>query len=192
MKIVYGCIGIIMGMVSMAWAVPASDQGGLLDQVQALNISWGAYVLGAPLTPEQRELAKANPISIDTPGVYKFQDGNVFVVADGTSHRVIILYVQYADVDREGLKACLGDLFLSHGTPTLLAHDQLVYWAWGRGGKFSSEQFQAAREAQQPLDILSTVKFTSDVKIMEGTGDAPGNAYVIMASEPVLASYGHQ
>ncbi|MCG8531375.1 MAG: hypothetical protein MI749_12000 [Desulfovibrionales bacterium] len=186
------CLALVVGIVTNSWAGFPSNRERLLDEVQALNLSWGAYVLGAPLTPSQRELAQDHALPIDTPGVYKFQDGSLFVVADGRSHRVVILYVQYEGVNREGVKKHLGDLVFSHGPPTLFAHDQLVYWAWGKGGKFTSDQFQAAREAQRSLDILSTVKFKSEMKIMDdSSGGARGNLYVIMTSEPALAHYKH-
>ena len=200
-KFQYGCsemikISIILlvtlGFISMSFAddnlVPKEeDLSRLYDQVVSLHLDRNGYTLGAPLTPAQEEMAVSHLVEGATPGTYKFMDGNLSVVADSTTHRVMLVFEKFDDVSGQAIHDLVGTLFMDYDEPTTSAHDKIVYWAYDAKGKISSEQFQTAKSRNKSLDILATVKLNSSIEVL---GDKPtsekGNVYYIISSPPVL------
>ena len=194
--------------VGAQWALGSlEDLDALFRQVRALNIERGGYVLGAALTPEQMAVARAHTLTPASSEIRKFRDGNLHVVAERENNRVMVIYEAFADQTRDQVRDRVGELFMAFDEPTVTAHDQLVYWAWGEKGKFDAHQFNLAKEKKTPLKVLATVKFTSEVKIRdkEAHGSAPlkaedkekegepktGQAYYVISSEPILMYYAH-
>ena len=62
------------------------------EEVAALQLGLGDYFIGQILDAEKRELAKKNVIHKTIDGTYKFQDGDVFVVAGQKTDMVIGIY----------------------------------------------------------------------------------------------------
>lgn len=160
----------------------------LYSQVESLNIQRQGYVLGKPLTDAQKALARRNPLETDSPAVYKFSDNDLHVVADQATHRVLILYERYTDASQEKIRHLVGDLFMAFEDPTVSAHDKVVYWAWGKKGKFTKQQYDLAKEKKNPLSVFATVKLNSDVPIT-ADAESSGDVYYIISSDPILRHF---
>lgn len=177
---------LLLFVSSYADASP-NELTDLLDRVAVLNISRNGYILGKALTDAQKNTARRDPVEIENPDLSKFKDGGLYIVAEKTTDRVIIMYEQYDEASRKEIRELVGTLFLDFGEPTVFTHDKVIYWAWGQNGKFSSEAFKTAKKKQQPLKILVTVKLNSNLKIMEAREDKePGRVYYIVSSDPAL------
>lgn len=168
----------------------AGDLETLFSQVETLKIERKGYVLGGRLSEGQKLIARENPV--DGPGekVFKFKDQSLNIVADKETGRVLVIYEQFEKISGDRVRDLVGELFMAYEEPTISAHDKLVYWAWGKGGKFTASQFDTAKEKKKSLAILATVKFNSEIKIMEKTPDLQeGDAYYIISSDPLLRHY---
>lgn len=183
-KIAIYLIGVVM--LVPGWAL-ASEKENLFATVESLKIQRQGYTLCAVLTAEQQAFARENLREANSDRIYKFQDQGLSIVADKESHRVLVMYEQFDNASQEMVQNLVGDLFMTYEDPTVSAHDQVVYWAWGKKEKFTPEQFAMAKEKNTPLAIMATVKLNSDIKIMEKTGAAAkGSAYYIISSDPLL------
>jgi len=159
----------------------------LLDRLAALNLNRHGYTLGRVLTDVQRKTALQYPIKVENSNIYKFQDGDLYIVAEKSTNRVIILYKQYDPAFREKIQKIVGTLFLDFGDPTIFVHDKIIYWAFGPKGKLSEQEYNKIKEEKGKLDILATLKLTSSLEIMKKNGDVNiGNVYYILSSPPVL------
>jgi len=135
----------------------------------------------------QRKTALQYPIKVENSNIYKFQDGDLYIVAEKSTNRVIILYKQYDPAFREKIQKIVGTLFLDFGDPTIFVHDKIIYWAFGPKGKLSEQEYNKIKEEKGKLDILATLKLTSSLEIMKENGDVNiGNVYYILSSPPVL------
>ncbi len=165
----------------------SADLNRLFKQVEKLKLQRQGYVLGGKLNKAQLATAKANPITATTPDTFKFKDNNLFVVAHSSSNRVLVLYEQIEEAGLQNIKNLVGDLYMTFDDPTVMAHDKIIYWAWAKKGKISTQEFDTAKEKKKKLDILATVKCVSDIPIMEAPKDlSKGNVYYIISSDPVL------
>ena len=178
---------VVLGIFFSMVPVHAGELEALFASVEALNIERGGYVLCKPLTPEQQIVADNNRGEVNSQKVYKFRDKALNIVADKATNRVLVVFEQFNQIDQAGVQNLVGDLFMAYEDPTVLAHDMVVYWAWGKKGKFTADQFNLAKEKKKALAILATVKLNSDIKIMDKTQtDAKGDAYYILSSDPLL------
>ncbi len=169
----------------------ATDLASLFKDVEQLNLKRGGYILGAKLTKEQIEIAKANPIKAEIKDTLKFQDKNLFIVVQATTNRVIVIYEKFEDASQKIAQNVVGDLYMEFDEPTVLAHDKIVYWAYEKEGKISNTQFDKAKDDNKKLGILATVKFSSDMKIMEEKeASLKGYIYYIISSDPILKYFG--
>ncbi len=167
--------------------VHAGELEDLFASVEALNITRGGYVLCKPLSPEQQAAAQKNLEEANSKKVYRFKDNALNIVADKATNRVLVIFEQFDQLGQAGVQNLVGDLFMAYEDPTVSAHDKVVYWAWGKNGKFTADQFNLAREKKKSLAILATVKLNSDIKIMDtAESQATGNAYYIISSDPLL------
>lgn len=173
----------------------ANDLKQLFQQVEKLKIERQGYVLGAILNPEQIKTATFNRVDESSKDTYKFRDKNLFVVADKTSNRVLIIYEQFKDLTQKKIQDLIGDLYMSFDEPTVLAHDKRVYWAYTKKGKITSKELDAAKQDKKNLDILAKIKFISDINIMEKIKEsepAIGQVYYIISSNPILNLFKNQ
>lgn len=165
----------------------ADQLDDMLDQVTSLDISYNGYTLGKTLTKKQKRMAQQNIVNHATPGTCKFIDNNLYIVSEKNTDRVIILYEQYEDATTQQVRDLVGSLYLEFGDPTLMAHDKIIYWAFGAEGKLSKKQYQRDKHVKKKLDILATVKLNSDINVLGKRDKAEvGNIYFIISSEPVL------
>ncbi len=176
-----------MFLLPFSSACSSDKLSDLLGQVESLNISRGGYTLGKVLTDSQKATALKHPEEAANPLTFKFKDGNLHVVADKATDRIVILYERYEVATVKKVQALVGDLTLDFGDPTVMAHDKIIYWAFGPEGKLSEEQYRNDKDVKKKLDILATVKLNSDIKVLEkGDSAKIGDIYFIISSEPVL------
>ena len=153
----------------------------------ALNLNQSGYTLGRVLTDVEKKTALQHPIRMENPKIYKFQDGDLYIVVEKITDRVIILYKQYDPASRKKIQEVVGALFLDFGDPTLFVHDKIIYWAFGPKGKISEKEYNKIKKEKGKLEILATLKLTSSIAIMKNNGDMDtGNVYYILSSPPVL------
>lgn len=171
----------------MAGAAGSQEQDALFSQVEKLNLQRQGYVLGAPLTEAQQLIAAKNPLAVASKKVFKFKDSNLNIVADKKTFRVLVIYEQFECLSQRQIQDKVGELFMAYEDPTISAHDRVVYWAWGKREKYTAAQFDMAKEKKKPLAIIATVKFNSEIKIMDkNEPQAVGDAYYIISSDPLL------
>ena len=167
----------------------AADLTELFKQVERLRIERSGYVLGAVLTNAQLKAAAANPMEAGSKDTFKFRDKTLFVVAQKNSNRVLVIYELFETASQKKIQDIIGDLYMGFDDPTVLAHDKVVYWAYTKKGKITAKEFETARQEKKKLSILATVKFISDINIMEKIKEpepATGRVYYIISSDPVL------
>lgn len=181
-------IAILIWLLLPFSSACSSDKlSDLMGQVERLNISRGEYTLGKVLTDSQKATALKHPEEAANPLTFKFKDGDLYVVAEKTADRVLILYERYEAATLKKVQALVGSLTLDFGDPTVMAHDKIIYWAFGPEGKLSEKQYRNDKDVHKKLNILATVKLNSDMKIV-GKSDLSkvGNIYYIISSDPVL------
>ncbi len=169
-------------------------------EVAALKIGLGDYFLGHKINELQKEIAKKNAIEKTIKGSYKFNDAGIFVIAAIDTDMVIGLYKENTDASEEEVKYLVGELMMQFEEPTAMAHDKLIYWAFGKEGRIPQDLFDAARQSGGS-DVLVTVKFSSDQPIIptskpvKETKDdkdeakdvetPPTSIYVVISSNPL-------
>lgn len=173
--------------------VLSNDLQTFFSRVEKLSIERNGYRLGAVLNPAQLEKASANPVESTSSDTYKFRDENLFVVAAEKSNRILVIYERFEEATQKKIQDLIGDLYMTFDEPTVLAHDKVVYWAYGKKGKISAREFDEAREKKKKMDILATVKCISDIHIMEPEKEAAsGLVYYVISSEPILKYFAKQ
>lgn len=178
---------LVFLLVSCNSAVKTNEFDSLLNLVEKLDITRSEYTLGKELNPDQRERASGNLVENASPGTYKFKDKQLFVVADKNSNRVLIIYEQYETASQDKIREILGSLIIDFGEPTVMAHDKIIYWAYGENNKLTEQEYYEAKNGNDRLDILATIKLSSSESIMGATEDSnAGSIYYIISSEPVL------
>lgn len=188
LQITYTKIMLFVALLFTGSYAFADEFSDTLSQVEALNISRGNYVLGKALTDKQKEIARSHAVGDENTWTYKFKDQDMAVVAEKATDRVIILYEQYENASPEKVRELVGALFLDFGDPTVMAHDKIIYWAYGPKGKLTREQYKKIRKTHEKLNILATVKLNSSHGIMEKDAkeDKKQDVYYIISSKPIL------
>ncbi len=179
---------LILATLGFAFLAYADDSlFRLYHQVESLRLDCNGYTLGATLTQAQKQSAGYHQIVDAAPGTRKFMDGNLTVVTDDATGRILLLFEKFENVPAQSIHDLVGRLFMEYDAPTASAHDKLVYWAYGAQGKISSRQFQTAKENKKDLNILATVKLNSSLPVLGGKPDeAHGDVYYIISSPPIL------
>lgn len=171
-------------------------------EVQALKLGFGNYLLGYELNSEQKKFAAKHPLPVDESKnwTYKFQDKDIFVVADKKTNLILGIYKEQEKASRLDVKTMVGDLMMHFDEPTLMAHDQMIYWAYDKKGKISQKAFMIARETSD-LETLATVKFSStepifrEIKKSDKVGEKikaeekTADIYVIITSGPLSSFF---
>jgi hypothetical protein len=184
-------LSVIALFVFLSGCFDASDavktKNDLFNSVEKLNLIRGDYTLGKALSQPQKKIAAENKIETNTAGTYKFQDNDLYIVADTQSDRVVIIYEYYNPAPMKKVKDLIGALAFDFGDPTLTAHDKLVYWAYGEKQKLTEDEYRKNKESKRPLDVLATVKLSCSGGIMAAAGSEGDNiAYYVISSEPIL------
>jgi len=190
---------LVMLFSADAWA---NNSETLLDEVVSLKLGLAGYVIGQKLEPDQKKTAQANPVDGAYEGTYKFNDKDLYVVVNTKTDRVLALYKQKKNADKKQLKAMVGELMHFFGTPTTMAHEKLVYWAFNKHGAVSEQVFNESKKIKQTKDlgIIATVKFNSDLDIApdpvedkessaEKKAASTGKIYYIITSDPLVKEF---
>ncbi|GAB6192841.1 hypothetical protein [Desulfocastanea catecholica] len=200
MKNMYMLFCALLLAITPAAKLAAEDSAAAMvrigGEVAALQLGLGGYVLGQVLTHEQKAVAREKPVANALEGTYKFQDGEVFVVVQTATDRIIGIYKENGAATREEVKKMVGDLMMQFKEPTTMAHDKLIYWAFDKDGRISEELFDQARQSGGK-EVLATVKFSSSVPVFQGSeaendekkeavkDEEPAAIYVIITSNPL-------
>jgi hypothetical protein len=180
-------IAAVILSVATACSPKADEFTDLFTRVEDLNVQRHDYILAKALTDKQKKTAQRNALEAASPGTYKFNDNDLYVVADQASDRVLVIYERYDPASREKIQELVGALFFDFGDPTVMAHDKTIYWAFDENGKISEEHYRDAKEKGEPLKTLATVKLDSSQTIMDKSGPVEsGSVYYIISSEPIL------
>lgn len=191
-------VALLVGTFSSA--AYAKTSGSLLDDVVALKLGLAGYVIGEKLGLDHKEIAEKHPVEGAYEGTYKFSDNDLFVVVDSKTDRVLALYKQKKDADKDQVKAMVVELMGRFDAPTTLAHDKILYWAFNKHGAVSEDDFNQAKKIKQTtgLDIIATVKLNSEMEIspdpkeseeaVEKT-DETGSVYFIITSDPLVNEF---
>ena len=95
-------VGILF--IAVTCTSRADEFADLFNRVEKLNIRRNDYTLGKVLTDKQRKTAQRNVQEKASPGTYKFKDNNLYIVADKTTDRVLILYERHEPVSRKKIR----------------------------------------------------------------------------------------
>jgi hypothetical protein len=178
---------LILLLLPFSSACSSDKLSSVLGQVESLNLSRGGYTLGKVLTDSQKATALKHPEEAANPLIFKFKDGDLHVVVDKATDRIVVLYERYEAATIKKIQALVGSLYLDFDDPTVMAHDKIIYWAFGPEGKLSEEQYRNEKDVNKKLNILATVKLNSDIKIVgKSEPSKVGDIYYIISSEPVL------
>jgi len=197
MKYVYLLFISLLITITPASQLLAEDGATAMNRLGAdiatLKLGLGDYVLGQELTEQQKDIAQENAIEKTIKGSYKFEDNGIFVVASSTSDMVIGIYKENTTATQQDIKNMVGELMMQFEEPTKMAHDKLIYWAFGKEGIIAQDLFDMAKSADS--EILVTVKFSSDQPIRpseepkEGAenevkkSSEPASIYVLITSD---------
>jgi hypothetical protein len=177
-------------------ASPESADSEAMDRltadVLALGLGEGDYVIGAPLTEAQAVEARKNLMADAYPGTIQFPGGDFVVVAEEKTNLVLAVYQRREDVGADEVRQMVGGLMTRFGEPTTMAHEKLIYWAFGSQGKIDQEAYDQAKAVGE-IEILATVKFNSTIGVSPGMDSEntaeTGVIYYIITSEPLLKMF---
>jgi len=191
MKYVYLLIISLLITLTPASQLLAEDGASAMNRlgsdIAALKLGLGDYVLGQKLTEQQKDIAQENAIEKTIKGSYKFQDNGVFVVASSTSDMVIGIYKENTTATQQDIKNMVGELMMQFEEPTKMAHDKLIYWAFGKEGIIPQDLFDVAKSADS--EILATVKFSSDQPIRPSEVPTEGAETEVKKSSEAASIY---
>jgi hypothetical protein len=186
-KLAIGSMAIFLGLFLLTGSSVAGELELLFGQVENLKIERQGYLLGAQLTVAQEAVAAKNPMDAASKKVFKFKDRNLNIVADRVSRRVLVIFELFEKLSQSQVQEIVGELFMAYEEPTIPAHDKVVYWFWGKNAKFTGAQYDMAKGKKKKLAVIATVKFISEIKIMDKKETvAIGDAYYIISSGPML------
>lgn len=164
----------------------------IADSVKELKLGIGPYVIGEFLTAEQAELAYNNLIADSYAGTKKFFVDDYYVIVAEKTNMILAIYKQGEDVRADDVKHMVGFLMDQFGEPTTMAHDKIIYWAFGPDGIIATQTYDDSKDTGQ-LDILATVKFNSSMAVSPGmsneTVEETGSIYFIITSDLLLQKF---
>ncbi len=192
LMIVLGSLLCLWSAVGAAEESAGPDQMPLAAAVLQLEMGEGGFLIGAPLTADQLQQARDGLLDDAYPGTIKFASGAVFVVADEKTNMVLAVFQRREEVRVDDVKQMVGQLMARYGEPTTMAHDTLIYWAYGSGGRIDEDAYSDAKTAGK-IDILATVKFSSSLKLSPGmsneNSEETGTIYYIITSDQLLERF---
>lgn len=180
---------ILIFIFAVAFQAQASDgSNSLATKIASLKLGIDGYTIGTRLTADKKEHAKTHLQADAYDGTYKFNDGELFVVVAQEDDTILALYQRTEAADFDQAKKMVSGLMGLYGNPTTMAHDKLIYWAYGEQGKIAEENYDNSRQENKPLDILATVKFSSDFEITS-TEQQEGAIYFIISSNRLTTEF---
>jgi len=162
----------------------------LVGKVVKLDLGFGKYTLMKKMSAEQLKVAKRNKVKSNIPGTIKFRDGNIGAVYDVDSGLILAVFQEANDIEKKQTQQIINDMMLTYGSPTTMAHNKIVYWAFNTTGLISGKEHQASK-ANADVSIIATVKLSSKLDIMGKAqqDDQKNKIYIIITSPPVIKDY---
>jgi len=185
----------VLLLLVLAFMLPKSYANRMPDDLAAKIASYklgmNAYTIGNRLTADQKEAAAASTAEVSYEGTYRFQDGDMFVVASREDDTVLAIYKRNDKANMVEAKMMISGLMGLFAEPTTMAHDKIIYWAYTDQGKVQEEYYNKCRQDGKELDILATVKFNSSFEVMAEDPDPEetGTIYFIISSDPLIRQY---
>jgi hypothetical protein len=158
----------------------------IAGEVAKLELGFGDYVLGKPLSESQKAAAMQNPIKNSLKGTYKFLDADVYVIAANDKDIVLGVYKDYPETSMKDIKTMVGNLMFEYGEPTASAHDKMIYWTYDDKGKISQAAFDSSKDGAGN-ESLATIKFSSSELLSAEMKNVnrPISAYLMITSNPL-------
>jgi hypothetical protein len=185
--------GIMVGGVQDEVAAETRDSiAALAEAVKELRLGDADFLVGDFLTEDQAVRAQEHQHTDSYPGTLKFSVGDIAVVVDENTQLILALYKRQENVRADDVTEMVGSLMARFGAPTTIAHDKILYWAWGPSGKIDAETFKKGKAYGQ-IDILATVKFNSSIEVTPGMNndntEETATIYYIITSDRLLERY---
>jgi len=182
---------LIVLVLMLQTAYTSERTNNLTAKVASLELGMDDYTIGKKLSSLQKKIASENISNDAYEGTYKFKDGELFIIAAQNDDTILAVYQRNDEANMDQAKLMVSSLMLVYGEPTTMAHDKLIYWAYGGAGKISEETYNKHRENNETMEILATVKFNSSFEI---TGENPvqeetGINYFIISSDPLTQEF---
>ncbi|MEN8189805.1 MAG: hypothetical protein ABFS19_08155 [Thermodesulfobacteriota bacterium] len=139
----------------------------LQTRIAKLEIGLGSYVIGKKLSADQEKTAAKFSGHKTHPGTLKFNDGDTYVIIDKDNSVVIAVYRRNKNAGKDDFKAMVGELMLTYGEPTTMAHGKTMYWWFLEDGLIEQELFESVKAKGQleTIEFLATVKFSSSLDV---------------------------
>jgi len=167
----------------------------IADSVKGLKLGIGPYTIGEYLTAEQTELAYNNLVADSYAGTKKFYVDDYFVIVAEESNLIIAIYKQQEDVRADEVKKMVGFLMDKFDEPTTMAHDKIIYWAFGPDGIIDTQTYDDSKDTGE-IEIIATVKFNSSLEVSPGmsneTVEETASIYFIITSDLLLQKFVEQ
>ncbi|GAB4345652.1 MAG: hypothetical protein Kow0089_22860 [Desulfobulbaceae bacterium] len=181
-------------LLAVLWCFPVADGTAasetMVEKIASLALGMEGYTIGKKLSPEQKTFAVANLLDTSYRDTYSFSDGELRIVAAKQDDTVLALYQRNDRADFEEAKRIVSGLMGLYGNPTTMAHDQLIYWAYGSQGKIDEDSYNKTKGQEGRTEILATVKFSSDFPITDAPAeDLKGTVYFIISSDLLTSSF---
>ena len=180
----------MLSFAAFAYGCGDEPADSLAEQVRALRVGFEPYHIGDVLSAEQQKTAQKALQPDAYAGTYKFQDQDLMVVADKSSHVILAMYRQIDRAGPDELKKIIVDLMDKFGQPSASGHDKVIYWAYGENGKITDQQIRKAKKTGKLQDVLATVKLNSSGEFPDsakkGKPQAEASVYILISSPPLL------
>jgi hypothetical protein len=184
-------LALALALLATGTAHAQAVSDALIEDVRALELGEGKYLLGGTLTPDELAEASKNP-SEAYPGTVQLPRDPFDVVADAGSGLILAVFQRQEKARADDVTRMISRLMLQFGEPTTSAHEKLVYWAWSSAGRIEDEAFQQAKKTGE-IEVLATVKFSSTIALAPGMSNEntaeTGTIYYIITSERLLEAY---
>ncbi len=177
----------ILGTLTLCKAEKGPEE--IIGAVKKLELSYKGYTLGQRLDSTKLKALKKSPEKDSYPGTIKMIDNGLIIVIDKKNQIIVAVSKRVKGAASNELKALVNELMLLFGEPTAVAHEKIIYWAYGKNGKITDEAYNKAKDTGK-LEVLATVKLNSSKRIFKVTSDKKEKAdvYVIMSSEPLISA----
>lgn len=201
MRSVQPCLSILVLLIAftfgrvgeLAAMVQGEDVGILEEKVALLKLGFKEYHVATKLTPEQKALAGKSLLLKSYPGTYTFTDGDVFILVEKERDTILAVYQKNEETGKDQMKQMIVDLMTRFGSPTSEAHDQIIYWAFGEGGKITDKEYDDLKQEGES-NILATVKFKSKLTFdeMDADTELKNDIHCIVSAPRLLEKFYQQ
>lgn len=185
----------LMFMLTMLQQTYANEgRNNLAGTIAALKLGMDGYTIGTKLSDEKKAYSASSRIEDAYPGTYKFSDNGLLIVVAQKDDTVLAIYQRHEKAGIDQVRKMISGLMGLFGEPTTMAHDKLVYWAYGEQGKIPEDKYIQLREKGEKISVLATVKLSSSLTITseDQETEETGTTYFIISSDPLIQDFMHK